>query len=431
MSASVSIQPVAVPRGQPPSAAATDGYAGTFSALLSGLVQPEEGAGAQKTEAQKTESQKAGAKQPAQTAASGTMLQPEVSPGQGAMTEIAAAASEPVAGTAVPPPALPPSALPPPVTDLPGTDAPRESGPRSRLKAGKDDPETKPSVKHTPDDQAVPGIMLTAPVLAGPVSAGASPLEPSSAPGEAMTPAAHVMTSGAAPETASTGRAALTGQPSARADHAAFPAGPPGGQTPPEPFLRTSEMPPQPVFSPPRPEVSETAPVLRPEHSAPPPMAQIAPALVAVLKTADGAQQVTVRLDPVELGHVQIRIERAADGTAHVNISAERPETLQLLIRDEPRLREALHQAGLPADGGGMTFQVAAPEPVPAGASRSGGMADGARHDHAGAGGGQNGDPSRDRGAGPDSHHPDSPHPDSPHRQPRSRWFRAGLDITA
>lgn len=170
-------------------------------------------------------------------------------------------------------------------------------------------------------------------------------------------------------------------------------------------------------------------PEASPARAAPPsPAAQTAPALISALKTAEGAREVTVRLDPAELGQVRIRIERAADGATHVTIAAERPETLRLLIRDEPRLREALERAGLPPDGRGMTFQLAPPDLMPPnsispnsispGASRSGGMEDGARHAH---GGGQDGAPSRDRGAGAESHR----------RQPRPRWFRAGLDITA
>ncbi len=69
-----------------------------------------------------------------------------------------------------------------------------------------------------------------------------------------------------------------------------------------------------------------------------------------------------MRLEPPELGHVEIRIDRPTDAPARVDITVERTETLTLLLRDQPQLQRALDQAGVPPEGRSVTFHVAAPE---------------------------------------------------------------------
>ena len=70
----------------------------------------------------------------------------------------------------------------------------------------------------------------------------------------------------------------------------------------------------------------------------------------------------TLRLEPAELGQVQIRIDRPQDAPAQVDISVQRPETLTLLLRDQPQLQRALDQAGVPADGRSLTLHMAPPD---------------------------------------------------------------------
>jgi len=97
----------------------------------------------------------------------------------------------------------------------------------------------------------------------------------------------------------------------------------------------------------------------------PTPAAQITPALVSMSHAPDGAQRLTMKLEPPELGQVHIRIDRPIDATpARVEITVERPETLQLLLRDQPQLQRALDQAGVPAEGRSITFHVTTPEPA-------------------------------------------------------------------
>jgi chemotaxis protein MotD len=75
------------------------------------------------------------------------------------------------------------------------------------------------------------------------------------------------------------------------------------------------------------------------------------------MHTANGAQNMMLRLTPAELGTVQIQITRSHDGAA-VSVLVERPETLRLLLHDQAQLQHALTQAGLPQDRT-LSFQQA------------------------------------------------------------------------
>ena len=111
----------------------------------------------------------------------------------------------------------------------------------------------------------------------------------------------------------------------------------------------------------PHPEVSGTPPAGRtrpPTPAAAPAAAQLGPALVAVARPG-GGQNITVRLDPAELGRIPIRIERRKDGPTRVTLTAERSQTLDLLVRDQTQLHRALDQAGLPTEGRSVVFRLA------------------------------------------------------------------------
>ncbi|WP_025896409.1 flagellar hook-length control protein FliK [Kordiimonas gwangyangensis] len=47
-----------------------------------------------------------------------------------------------------------------------------------------------------------------------------------------------------------------------------------------------------------------------------------------------GEQEFTMRLDPAELGRVQVKLKFMEGGRVHAQVVAERPETLELLQRD-------------------------------------------------------------------------------------------------
>ncbi len=103
--------------------------------------------------------------------------------------------------------------------------------------------------------------------------------------------------------------------------------------------------------------------------SAPPaPSDQIADRLAPVMlrsePLAEGGQRLTIRLDPVELGQVEVRIDSATDETPRIRILVERPETLALLRRDQQALEAALDRAGLGHDSRDLTLDLAPREAI-------------------------------------------------------------------
>jgi flagellar hook-length control protein FliK len=160
---------------------------------------------------------------------------------------------------------------------------------------------------------------------------------------------------------------------------------------------------------------------------------QIAPALVSLAGGPPGTQRLTLRLDPAELGHVQIRIDRPRDAPAEVSITVERPETLALLQRDRHELHRALDQAGIQAEGRQVFFHNAAPSSDGAGhsplgqspADQSFGFGSDARPEN-----GQAGQDSA-RGRVPRMNAGGSVADGTAAAPGGPGWLRAGLDITA
>ena len=163
---------------------------------------------------------------------------------------------------------------------------------------------------------------------------------------------------------------------------------------------------------------AQTAPAAATSSAAPGSVArQVAPALIQVAHGPSGSA-VTLQLDPLGLGHVQVRVDRNSDGTATIQVTAERPETLRLLVADQPHLHTALDSAGVATDGRSLSFALATP-----GGSTFGG-ADGGNAN--GSNGGQAGSRRNGRGsagsAGSD---------DQTNLTTQPAWIRAGVDITA
>ena len=188
---------------------------------------------------------------------------------------------------------------------------------------------------------------------------------------------------------------------------------------------------PQSQVPPGRPAETASAPTSSPapmSHSNPP-AAQITPALMQIGHGSDGTPRLTVRLDPPELGHVQIRIDRPSDASARVEITVEKQETLNLLLRDQPQLQRTLDQAGVPADGRTVTFHVADPAPsvrtdagtAPVAGTDAGGLTGDLSHGAA-----------RHHGRPANQSHGTSDDEGAEFTSSAVRgWLRAGLDITA
>jgi flagellar hook-length control protein FliK len=96
--------------------------------------------------------------------------------------------------------------------------------------------------------------------------------------------------------------------------------------------------------------VSQTAPAT-PGAAAVVPISALPVAIAARAKA--GSNQFDIRLDPPELGRIDVRLDVDASGQVTSHVTADRPETLALLQSQQPQLEHALEQAGLkPADNG-------------------------------------------------------------------------------
>jgi len=76
------------------------------------------------------------------------------------------------------------------------------------------------------------------------------------------------------------------------------------------------------------------------------------------VKAAGGAKSFEIRLDPAELGRVEVRLDVGADGKADATITVHRPETLALLISDSQNLERTLRDAGLDVSNSSLNFSL-------------------------------------------------------------------------
>ncbi len=75
-------------------------------------------------------------------------------------------------------------------------------------------------------------------------------------------------------------------------------------------------------------------------------------------QVSNGNRVFDIRLDPAELGKVDVRIELRADNRVHAVLTVERPETLNELQRSARDLERALADAGLELGEDGLSFQM-------------------------------------------------------------------------
>jgi chemotaxis protein MotD len=71
-----------------------------------------------------------------------------------------------------------------------------------------------------------------------------------------------------------------------------------------------------------------------------------------------GNSHFEIRLDPPELGRIDVRLQIDGDGKVTSHLRVERPETLDMLRRDAPALERALQQAGLKTSDSGLQFSL-------------------------------------------------------------------------
>jgi len=75
-------------------------------------------------------------------------------------------------------------------------------------------------------------------------------------------------------------------------------------------------------------------------------------------KFADGGRVFDIRLDPPELGRVEVRLELGPDNRVSAVLSAERADTLAELQRSARDLEKALAEAGLDLSEDGLSFSL-------------------------------------------------------------------------
>lgn len=81
-------------------------------------------------------------------------------------------------------------------------------------------------------------------------------------------------------------------------------------------------------------------------------------ALTIAAKAQNGVHQFEIRLNPPELGRVDVRLEFGRDGQMTTHLIVERPETLDMLNKDARNLERALQNAGLNLDEGSLSFSL-------------------------------------------------------------------------
>jgi len=71
-----------------------------------------------------------------------------------------------------------------------------------------------------------------------------------------------------------------------------------------------------------------------------------------------GKTRFEVRLDPADLGRIDVRIDVDRNGQVTSHLTVEKPETLSMLRQDAPQLQQALNDAGLKTGSGGLQFSL-------------------------------------------------------------------------
>ena len=73
----------------------------------------------------------------------------------------------------------------------------------------------------------------------------------------------------------------------------------------------------------------------------------------------NGETRFEIRLDPADLGKIDVRMTIGSDGKTHAHLYVERPDTLDLLSRDQRVLERSLQQSGVNLqDKGGLEYSL-------------------------------------------------------------------------
>jgi flagellar hook-length control protein FliK len=86
------------------------------------------------------------------------------------------------------------------------------------------------------------------------------------------------------------------------------------------------------------------------------PLSGVAIEIAANVKS--GKSSFEIRLDPADLGRIDVRVQIDQNGQVTSHLTVEKPETLSMLRQDAPQLQQALNDAGLKTDSGGLQFSL-------------------------------------------------------------------------
>ncbi|SHL27072.1 Flagellar hook-length control protein FliK [Bradyrhizobium lablabi] len=90
--------------------------------------------------------------------------------------------------------------------------------------------------------------------------------------------------------------------------------------------------------------------------NAPVPLSGLAVQIAASVKS--GKSSFEIRLDPADLGRIDVRINVDTNGNVTSHLTVEKPETLSMLRQDAPQLQQALDDAGFKTGDGGLQFSL-------------------------------------------------------------------------
>ena len=93
-----------------------------------------------------------------------------------------------------------------------------------------------------------------------------------------------------------------------------------------------------------------------PATGGPVPLSGLAVEIAASVQS--GRTRFEVRLDPADLGQIDVRIDVDRSGQVTSHLMVEKPETLSMLQQDAPQLQQALNDAGLKTGSGGLQFSL-------------------------------------------------------------------------
>lgn len=73
---------------------------------------------------------------------------------------------------------------------------------------------------------------------------------------------------------------------------------------------------------------------------------------------AEGNERLSIRLNPQELGRIDVQLEIGSEGKLRAKVMVENPQTLEMLQKDARNLEKALQDAGLQTDQNSLSFSL-------------------------------------------------------------------------